>query len=353
MGSFVARSILLTAVGLTVASAGAFAAPPVRSTGRPRVMPAAESPTGGRGRKAPAASGSASRNGPVELYALNGRETLYLRLRDDRGRPLKGVQRRFDHFLRCHHTNVQHAMNPRLVRLLYQVGKHYPGRRLEVVSGYRHPTVAKNPRSPHMQGLACDFRITGVRNQDLRDYLRRSYEKVGVGYYPNSSFVHLDVRKDRSAFWIDYAGPGERAMYADDPVADLRSGRADSFKPTTIDRSWANDVEVAGQGKAEGKLEVAGDGEGDSDRASRPGQSSPMEVSENEAEALAGESLEGTEPAETGAPGAGARAPRVAAVGTPGTSNSGADGAGAAVSPPGVGANVRVNVSPGRPVLRQ
>jgi len=352
MGSFVARSIVLAAVCLTAAPVRSLAAAPVRSGGRPRPTPAAESSNAGRGRRVVPAS-SAPRNGPVELFALNGKETLYLRLRDDRGRPLKGVQRRFDHFLRCHHTNVQHAMNPRLVRLLYQVGRHYPGRRVEVVSGYRHPTVAKNPRSPHMQGLACDFRIAGVRNQDLRDYLRRSYEKVGVGYYPNSSFVHLDVRKDRSAFWIDYAGPGERAMYADDPVADLKTGRADSFKPTTIDRSWANDAEGAGDGKGRGesRVEVAGDGEGDSDRAPRPGQPSPMEVSENEAEALAGESLEGAEP-EAAAAGNRAAAPRVAAAGTPGAPNADVVGGRAPTPLPGIGADARVNVSAGRPVSR-
>ncbi|HEY8926128.1 MAG TPA: DUF882 domain-containing protein [Polyangia bacterium] len=370
MGWFAARSILVVAVLSTAVPAGAWAAP---SPGRRHAVQASKkaddkkavveraiekAPSrsqGDRGRKAPAAS-SASRNGPVELYAVNGKEVLYLRLRDDRGRPLKGVQRRFDHFLRCHHTNVQHAMNPRLVRLLYQVGRHYPGRRLEVVSGYRHPTVAKNPRSPHMQGLACDFRIAGVRNQDLRDYLRRSYEKVGVGYYPNSSFVHLDVRKDRSAFWIDYAGPGERAMYSDDPVADLKTGRADAFKPTTIDRSWANDADVVARA-GEGLGPVGGDGDGDTDRAPRPGQASPMEVSENEAEALAGESLEGAETAEArgepGGPGQTAAAPRVAAAGTPGSPSDGSEEARAGAAKAAGGANARVNVSTGRSVSRQ
>jgi len=68
--------------------------------------------------------------------------------------------------------------------------------------------------------------------------LRRTFDKVGVGYYPNSSFVHLDVRKDHSAFWIDYSGPGERAMYSSNPSEDLRSGRAEHFHPSKIDESW-------------------------------------------------------------------------------------------------------------------
>jgi uncharacterized protein YcbK (DUF882 family) len=181
------------------------------------------------------------KNAPVVLYAVNRRETMALRLRDTKGRPVKGTQRRFDHFLRCHYTNVEHRMDPRLMRLLFQTGHHWPGRRLEVVSGYRHPDVAKNPHSPHMKGLACDFRVEGVKTAELRDYLRRTFEKVGVGYYPNSSFVHLDVRKDRSAFWIDYSGPGERAAYSPTPDQDLRSGRAESYHPTKIDDTWVDD----------------------------------------------------------------------------------------------------------------
>lgn len=190
--------------------------------------------------KAKAKSKSA-KNGPVVLYSVNHKETFPLRLRDSQGKPIKGNQRRFDRFLRCHHTEAKHAMNPRLMRLLYQTGRHWPGRRLEIVSGYRAPSVAKNPHSPHMKGLACDFRVDGVKTAELRDYLRKNFQKVGVGYYPNSTFVHLDVRKDRSAFWIDYSGPGERAVYSESPSDDLRSGRADSYHPTKIDESWAAD----------------------------------------------------------------------------------------------------------------
>ncbi len=141
------------------------------------------------------------------------------------------MQRRFDHFLRCHYTNVEHKMDPRLMKLLFQTGHHWPGRRLEVVSGYRHPDVAKNPHSPHMKGLACDFRVEGVKTAELRDYLRHTFDKVGVGYYPNSSFVHLDVRKDRSAFWIDYSGPGERAVYSASPDQDLKNGPCRQLSP--------------------------------------------------------------------------------------------------------------------------
>jgi uncharacterized protein YcbK (DUF882 family) len=188
------------------------------------------------------------KNPPIVLYHVNHKETLSLRLRDGQGKPVKGMQKRFDKFLRCHHTNAKHAMHPRLMRVIYQTGRHWPGKKVEVVSGFRNPKVAKNPRSPHMKGLACDFRVEGVKAADLRDYLRKAYDKVGVGYYPNSTFVHVDVRKDRSAFWIDYSGPGERAVYSENPNEDLKTGRADQYHPTKIDESWVDDTSIDGKG---------------------------------------------------------------------------------------------------------
>lgn len=239
---FIVPLTLTIALALALADPTAKAAAPGQpASAAPRSPAKAQSKTQSKTKKV-----KVNPYAPVELFAINGKETLQLRLRDDKGRPLRNVQKRFDRFLRCHHTNKVYPMNPRLVRVLYQVGKHYPGRRLEVVSGYRHPSAAKNPRSPHMKGQACDFRVTGIKNTELRDYLRSGFEKVGVGYYPNSSFVHLDMRKDRSAFWIDYSGPGERAIYAENARADLKNGRADTYKPTKIDSSWAAEDEGGG-----------------------------------------------------------------------------------------------------------
>jgi uncharacterized protein YcbK (DUF882 family) len=248
--SFVASLSLLAPLRADAADAGvkpaaassgsaAAVAAPAKAPGT--ATKAAAKPTKTSKRKGP-------KNPPVVLYTVNHKETFALRLRDAKGAPVRGNQKRFDRFLRCHHTEAKHSMNPRLMRLLYQTGRHWPGKRLEVVSGYRSPKVAKNPHSPHMKGLACDFRVEGVKTTELRDYLRKTFEKVGVGYYPNSTFVHLDVRKDRSAFWIDYSGPGERAVYSENPSEDLRTGRADSYHPTKIDESWASDESSVGGG---------------------------------------------------------------------------------------------------------
>jgi len=228
------RALLL--VALLLAGPAVQAQPVARRAAAPENNAGAARPRAA----AKSASKASRKNAPVELIAVNLHESMQIRLRDANGRPVRGQQRRFDRFLRCHYTNVVHPMNPRLISLIYKTGRHWPGHKVEVVSGYRHPKYAKNPRSPHMKGLACDFRVVGVANTELRDYLRRTFDKVGVGYYPNSSFVHLDVRKDHSAFWIDYSGPGERAMYSSNPSEDLRSGRAEHFHPSKIDESWVD-----------------------------------------------------------------------------------------------------------------
>ena len=280
------RVVLLAAIGLAVPlgdNAFALSTPPGASVARrtkglgkrvaptkvPSVAPSRRSPAAALplsgGRKKVRSGGAPA----VVLYHINHRETLRLRMTDERGRPVRGMQRQVDNFLRCHYTKRRHAMNPRLTRLLYEIGQHYPGRRIEVVSGYRHPRFAKNPRSPHMKGLAFDMRVAGIKNTELRDFFRQRFKSVGVGYYPNSSFVHLDVRRGASAFWIDYSGPGESALYAKNALDDLRSGRAERWRRTTIDSSWAD--QEADQDEELGRAADTSPGEDGSDSAPMEG----------------------------------------------------------------------------------
>ena len=88
----------------------------------------------------------------------------------------------------------------------------FGGRPIRVVSGYRSRSYARESR--HKTGCALDFSIPGVPNSVVRDYLL-TLPKVGVGYYPNSSFVHLDVRR-QNAFWVDLSGPNEPPRYVKD-----------------------------------------------------------------------------------------------------------------------------------------
>jgi uncharacterized protein YcbK (DUF882 family) len=102
-------------------------------------------------------------------------------------------------------TGSRPRVDARLIALLADVSEHFGGRPMRVVSGWRDHSYFEDSRHKHSQ--AVDFSIPGVDNTALRDYVRR-FRNCGIGYYPNSSFVHLDVR-EAAAYWVDYAGPGE------------------------------------------------------------------------------------------------------------------------------------------------
>jgi LysM repeat protein len=101
-------------------------------------------------------------------------------------------------------------IDARLVETIARVSDTFGGRPIHVVSGYREHSHTASSRHP--KGKALDFSIEGVPNWAVRDFLR-TLDDVGVGYYPNSSFVHLDVRS-YNAYWVDRSGPGEEPQYA-------------------------------------------------------------------------------------------------------------------------------------------
>ena len=154
-----------------------------------------------------AASGARSylrapeRPGFVEFVGYN--ERFRGRVFDKRGRSLPAAFSGVSRVLAT--TAGRPRLDPRLLRLLVDVSDTFGGRPVRIVSGFRTTSYYQDSR--HKQSQAVDFSIPGVPNQVVRDYLR-TLSKVGVGYYPNSSFVHLDVR-EYSAYWVDYAGPGE------------------------------------------------------------------------------------------------------------------------------------------------
>jgi uncharacterized protein YcbK (DUF882 family)/LysM repeat protein len=115
----------------------------------------------------------------------------------------------FRHTLYSWRTGKETDISPRLMSTLIQVSDTFGGRPLRIASGYREHSFAKE--SKHLHGEACDFSVVGVPNEALRDYLL-TFSGVGVGFYPNSSFVHLDVRTEKM-MWVDTAGPGNAPNY--------------------------------------------------------------------------------------------------------------------------------------------
>lgn len=114
---------------------------------------------------------------------------------------------RLDHFLRDHRTGDVTQLDPRLFDLLHDltaaVGR--AGTEIDIVCGYRTPwsneflrrtTPGVAKHSQHMEGKAIDIRIPGVPTAEVRDAALRLH-RGGVGYYPQSQFVHVDVGRVR------------------------------------------------------------------------------------------------------------------------------------------------------------
>ncbi len=180
---------------------------------------------GKRGKKAPPPCFKA----PVTLYRVQTQESATVSLCYCNGRPNPDGLDQVSRLARYLPKNKVKKLNPRLLEMLQAVADKYPRRRIEIVSGFRQKRQPKS-ESRHTIGYALDFRVDGVRNVALRDFVR-SFNDAGVGYYPNSVFVHMDVREPgKRAFWCDYSRPGEPALYAPmglspAAVAMLRSER--------------------------------------------------------------------------------------------------------------------------------
>jgi uncharacterized protein YcbK (DUF882 family) len=109
-------------------------------------------------------------------------------------------------FLRDYRNGQEHDINTGLLDLLVTLkGKMDTTSPFHVISGYRSPQtnemlhdetsgVAKH--SLHMEGMAIDIRLPG-RDLAALHKTALSLKAGGVGYYPASDFVHVDVGRVR------------------------------------------------------------------------------------------------------------------------------------------------------------
>jgi len=145
---------------------------------------------------------------------MNEQRYVKMRVYDSKGHVVPGLRKKAAEFFRCKRTGKMHGMHWRVIKNLYQIYRAFDEKTIEVVSGFRHPSVNKSKKSRHTMGKAVDFRVRGVDVTALRDYLIDKYQDVGIGYYPDR-FVHLDVARKHKAIWIDTSGPGEDPKYVD------------------------------------------------------------------------------------------------------------------------------------------
>ena len=116
--------------------------------------------------------------------------------------------KKLDYLLRDRRTQQIHRIEPQLFSKHYQIQGNLGLRNTEIqiICGYRAPAtnaamsarsrgVAQN--SYHMRGQAIDFRIDGISLAKVRK-VAANLNKGGVGYYPRSNFVHIDVGPNRT-----------------------------------------------------------------------------------------------------------------------------------------------------------
>jgi uncharacterized protein YcbK (DUF882 family) len=111
-----------------------------------------------------------------------------------------------DHVLRDHRTGDVHRMEPKLLDLLNALhGRLETNSGFQVISGYRSPKTnamlhekssGVASKSLHMLGQAIDIRVPGCALDHLHQ-AALGMKAGGVGYYPKSDFVHVDVGRVR------------------------------------------------------------------------------------------------------------------------------------------------------------
>jgi uncharacterized protein YcbK (DUF882 family) len=118
------------------------------------------------------------------------------------GRYVPGALAEAMRVMRDWRNGQEHVMDPRLFDLLHAVQSRLEvNRPMQLISGYRSPATNRMlhaesgevaAHSQHLIGKASDIRIEGVELARLHR-AALSLKAGGVGFYPQSDFVHVDV----------------------------------------------------------------------------------------------------------------------------------------------------------------
>lgn len=141
----------------------------------------------------------------LAFRSLHTGESVEVAYRLD-GRLVPEALREIHWVLRDHRTGEARAIDPRLLDLLARLRAALEtDAPIEVISGYRAPAtnawLARTTRgvsrqSLHVRGMAIDLRVPGCELALVRQ-TALALGGGGVGYYPASGFVHLDVGRVR------------------------------------------------------------------------------------------------------------------------------------------------------------
>lgn len=120
----------------------------------------------------------------------------------DRGEYVPDALAAMNHVLRDFRTGDEHQMDPKVFDLLHTLSRTVDSRDpFQIISGYRSPhtnemlhetTSGVATNSFHMRGMATDIRLPDVQLAHLHK-AALLLQRGGVGYYPESDFIHVDV----------------------------------------------------------------------------------------------------------------------------------------------------------------
>lgn len=197
-------AVALVAFGCALAASAASAAPPKKPASH--AVPASRLwHTPPPGKTAPL---DANNRPKLVLQGLNIPDRVELTAASDRGGFSAEDLEHAAHVMREPGSGNEHPIDPRLVDMIYRLAVHFKAPEIRIISGYRTPRP-KAPTSNHGKGRAMDLVVPGSTDDDVAKFAREQGFS-GVGVYPVSGFVHLDVR-ERSFFWVDTSGPGKRS----------------------------------------------------------------------------------------------------------------------------------------------
>ena len=153
----------------------------------------------------PLANAASQEEKTLRLYNIHTGESLKTTFWADGGFIDSEVQD-IDLLMRDHRANQALAMQRDLYLNLYRLQQALnPNQPIQIISGYRSPQTNQMQRaasngvakhSLHMEGRALDIRFPGISCRDLQKAALQM-RKGGVGYYPQSGFVHIDTGRVR------------------------------------------------------------------------------------------------------------------------------------------------------------
>lgn len=137
----------------------------------------------------------------IALYNTHTGENLTVTYKRN-GRYDDDALNKLNHILRDWRRNEVIRMDPKVIDVVWEVNRDAGGKEaIRIICGYRAPATNSMLRrrsrgvaqfSQHTLGKAIDFHLPGVPLDEIRAAGLR-LQKGGVGFYPGSQFVHVDI----------------------------------------------------------------------------------------------------------------------------------------------------------------